>query len=86
MSEEAEKKYAILHSTATLSEARRGLAATSSGELVLFAGGYNAIGASARVDILNVSSGIWTTTALSLNLVLNLQPHPHEILSYLVEV
>jgi hypothetical protein len=47
------------HTTATLSEGRAYLAATSSGELVLFAGGWNATEqASARVDILNVSSGI----------------------------
>jgi hypothetical protein len=54
------------HTIATLSESRCCLAATSSGELVFFAGGYNATKqASARVDILNVSSGIWTTTTLS---------------------
>jgi hypothetical protein len=41
-------------------------ASTSSGELVFFVGGENATGqASARVDILNVSSGIWTTNTLS---------------------
>jgi hypothetical protein len=55
----------INHTTATLSEARCRLAATSSGELVFFAGGWNGTGASARVDILNVSSGMWTTTTLS---------------------
>jgi hypothetical protein len=81
------ESFVVNHSTATLSEACSHLTATSSGELVFFAGEYNATGqASARVDILNVSSGIWTTTTLSLNLVLNLQPHPHEILSSLVEV
>jgi hypothetical protein len=32
------------HTTATLSEARWDLAATSSGELVFFAGGWNATG------------------------------------------
>jgi hypothetical protein len=48
----------INRTTATLSEARYWLAATSSGELVFFAGGLNATGPSARVDILNVSSGI----------------------------
>jgi hypothetical protein len=53
------------HTTATLSEARWFLAATSSGELVFFGGGYNATGPSDRVDICNVTSGIWTTATLS---------------------
>jgi hypothetical protein len=55
------------HTTATLSEARSRLAATSSGELVFFAGGDNAITGqtSARVDILDISSGKWTTITLS---------------------
>jgi hypothetical protein len=53
----------ITHTTATLC-----YPAATSGELVFFAGGQSAIvglQASARVDILNVSSGIWTTTTLS---------------------
>jgi hypothetical protein len=53
------------HTTATLKEARAVLAATSSGEFVFFAGGYSATGPSDQVNILNVSSGIWRTTALS---------------------
>jgi hypothetical protein len=55
----------ITQTTATLSEARYWLAATSSGELVFFGGGRNATGASARVDIYNVTCGIWTTATLS---------------------
>jgi hypothetical protein len=85
----------LIHTTARLSQARDWLAATSSGELVFFGGGENATGkVSARVDILNVSSGKKKRMfqveigqqPLSLNLVLFLQPHPHEILSFLVEV
>jgi hypothetical protein len=83
---EMSESFVVNHTTATLSEARHHLAATSSGELVFFAGGQNATEYNARVDILNVSSGIWTTTTLSLNLGKCLQPHPHEILSSLVEV
>jgi hypothetical protein len=55
----------LTNTTATLSEARYWLAATSSGELVFFGGGRNATGASARVDIYNVTCGIWTTATLS---------------------
>jgi hypothetical protein len=44
---------------------RSALAATSSGELVFFAGGENTTGYNDRIDILNVSSGIWTTATLS---------------------
>jgi hypothetical protein len=41
--------------------------ATSSGELVFFAGGYNStIGPSDRVDIYNMTSGNWTTATLSI--------------------
>jgi hypothetical protein len=75
----------IIHTTTTLSEARAGLAATSSGELVFFAGGHSSTGPTDRVDIYNVTSGNWTTATLSLFLVLNLQPLPHKILSSLVE-
>jgi uncharacterized membrane protein YtjA (UPF0391 family) len=47
----------ITQTTATLSEARWQLVATSSGDLVFFGGGYNATGyPSARVDICNVIS------------------------------
>jgi hypothetical protein len=53
----------IIHTTATLSQARWKLAATSSGELVFFAGGRNSTGPSDRVDIYDVTSGSWTTTA-----------------------
>jgi hypothetical protein len=58
----------ITHITATLSEPRDLLAATSSGELVFFGGGYNGTSpnvASDRVDICNVTSGNWTTATLS---------------------
>jgi hypothetical protein len=55
----------IYHTTTTLSEARWALTATSSGELVFFAGGFNMTDESDRVDILNISSGVWTTTTLS---------------------
>jgi hypothetical protein len=39
-----QQQTGIVHTTATLSEARAQLVATSSGELVFFAGGANAIG------------------------------------------
>jgi len=58
----------VSHTTATLSVARGGLAATSSGELVFFGGGYNGglqYMPSNQVDICNVTSGIWTTATLS---------------------
>jgi hypothetical protein len=55
----------ITQTTATLSEARYQLAATSSGELVFFGGGNATTGPSGRVDICNVTSGIWTTANLS---------------------
>jgi hypothetical protein len=57
----------INQTTAALSEARTALAATSSGELVFFGGGYNTTNgtSSDRVDICNVTSGIWTTATLS---------------------
>jgi hypothetical protein len=60
-----QQRINLNHTTATLSEARCCLAATSLGELVFFAGGENTTGPSARVDMLNVSSGSWTTTTLS---------------------
>jgi hypothetical protein len=57
----------IIHTTTTLSQARYRLAATSSGELVFFAGGQNSTGQpSDRVDIYNVTSGSWTTATLSI--------------------
>jgi len=56
----------ITQTSTTLSEARTGLAATSSGELVFFGGGQNATGPSNRVDICNVTSGMWTTATLSI--------------------
>jgi hypothetical protein len=57
----------ITQTTATLSEARYWLAATSAGDLVFFGGGYNAtpFTPSNRVDICNVTSGSWTTATLS---------------------
>jgi hypothetical protein len=55
-----------IQATATLSQARYTLAATSLGELVFFGGGYNATGPSDRVDIYSVTSGIWTTASLSI--------------------
>jgi len=55
----------ITQSTATLSEARWKLAATSSGDLVFFGGGNKTTGPSAQVDICNVTSGSWTTATLS---------------------
>jgi hypothetical protein len=63
---DVEAQQGVNHTTATLSEARWGLASTSSGELVFFGGGQNTTGkVSDRVDILNVSSGIWTSATLS---------------------
>jgi hypothetical protein len=56
----------IIHTTTILSQARSRLAATSSGELVFFAGGENATGPSDRVDIYNVRSGSWTIATLSI--------------------
>jgi hypothetical protein len=57
----------ITHTTTTLSQARYALAATSSGELVFFGGGYDSTGQpSDRVDIHNVTSGSWTTSTLSI--------------------
>jgi hypothetical protein len=65
VTETQEQQGNITYTTTTLSEARYGLTATSSGELVLFGGGLNSTGASDRVDIYNVTSGSWTTATLS---------------------
>jgi hypothetical protein len=51
--------------TATLSIPRGDLAATSSQNLVFFAGGWNRPTEFNQVDIYNVTSGNWTTTTLS---------------------
>jgi hypothetical protein len=59
------QQQGIVHTTATLSEGRWRLAATSSGEIVFFAGGYNATVVRNNVDMCNVTSGIWTTATLS---------------------
>jgi hypothetical protein len=56
----------INETTTTLSHVRCCLAATSSGEFVFFAGGYNSTQASDRVDIYNMTSGSWTTSTLSI--------------------
>src|SRR4051812_21536917 len=50
--------------TASLSQARSALAATTVGNLALFAGGYNGT-QSDRVDIYNATSGNWTIASLS---------------------
>jgi hypothetical protein len=55
----------LVHKSARLSEARDSLAATSLGDLVFFGGGYTTTRASDRVDICDVTSGIWTTATLS---------------------
>jgi predicted Ser/Thr protein kinase len=52
-------------STATLSQARAGLAGTSVGNFVLFGGGWSSSGASNVVDIYNVPNNTWTTANLS---------------------
>jgi predicted Ser/Thr protein kinase len=59
------QRTSITHITANLSQSRDYLAATSSGELVFFGGGYNATGPSDRVDIYHVTSGSWTSATLS---------------------
>jgi hypothetical protein len=62
----AQRTVNVTQTTATASETRFLLAATSSGELVFFGGGYNARGeVSAQVGICNVTSGNWTIAALS---------------------
>jgi hypothetical protein len=66
--EEQNEGTLLNHITAILSEARSQHAATSSGELAFFAGGYNATGQSnVRVDILNDWSGSQRTTTLLLS-------------------
>jgi predicted Ser/Thr protein kinase len=57
----------VYATTATLSQARLALAATSSSELVIFAGGGDSLigPPSDRVNIYNVTSGSWTTATLS---------------------
>jgi hypothetical protein len=52
-------------STASLSQARHGLAATSVGSLALFAGGWGQGGASDAVDLYDASTGQWRTAVLS---------------------
>jgi hypothetical protein len=64
--------YNILNgswSTATLSQSRCCLAATSVGNLVLFGGGFNSKGPSNVVDVFDVTSNTWTNTTLSQALV-----------------
>jgi hypothetical protein len=64
---EVQQQGNVIYITTTLSQIRRNLAATSSGELVFFGGGENATGKpSDRVDIYNVTSGNWTATTLSI--------------------
>ena len=55
----------LIHTTATLSEARSELAATSVGNLALFAGGSGVSGYSDTVDIYHADTGAWSTAALS---------------------
>jgi len=55
----------LVHTTATLSEARRDLAATSVGNLALFAGGSGWSGYSDVVDVFNADTGSWSTATLS---------------------
>jgi hypothetical protein len=63
---EAAKQQANFNlTTATLSQPRVFVVATSSGDLVFFGGGYNGTGVSNRVDICNVTSGSWSTATLS---------------------
>jgi hypothetical protein len=52
-------------STATLSQPRCCLAATSVGNLVLFGGGQNSKVPSNVVDLFNVTNNTWTTATLS---------------------
>jgi predicted Ser/Thr protein kinase len=61
-------QQSFIDTTATLSEARFVLGATSSNELVFFGGGATSLtsGSTDRVDILNVTSDSWTTTTLSI--------------------
>ena len=52
-------------STASLSQGRYNLAATSAGNQVFFGGGYSSSGFSNAVDIFNTSTNAWTTANLS---------------------
>jgi hypothetical protein len=52
-------------STAALSEARAGIAATTVGQRVLFAGGQVGFGATETVDIFDAASHQWSTAQLS---------------------
>jgi hypothetical protein len=63
----AQQQVNIVQTTAVLSQQRCLLAATSSGELAFFGGGYYTVPftGSAQVDICNVTSGSWTTATLS---------------------
>lgn len=55
-----------LWSTAQLSVARGGLAATSVGNLAIFVGGYTSTGASSSVvDFYNIATETWSTAQLS---------------------
>jgi hypothetical protein len=51
--------------TATLSQARYGLASSSIGEIVAFGGGWNGSTFFSVVDMLNVTSNTWFTVTLS---------------------
>jgi predicted Ser/Thr protein kinase len=62
---DAQQQVTVIQTTATLSEARGQLAATSLGDLLFFGGGLNATELSNRVDIYNVKSESWTTATLS---------------------
>ena len=60
--------WSPLWSTATLSQAREGLSATSAGGMVFFGGGFtqsNDTDPSNVVDIYNTSTGTWSTATLS---------------------
>ncbi|MEO7292369.1 MAG: kelch repeat-containing protein, partial [Ginsengibacter sp.] len=50
---------------ATLSETRNAMAVASSGNKILFAGGYTGAGPSSRVDIYDITTNTWSTAALS---------------------
>jgi hypothetical protein len=63
---DAQQQGNIIQTTTTLSEARYNIAATSSKELVFFAGGFNSTKEpSDRVDIYNVTSGSWRLLYIS---------------------
>ena len=52
-------------STAQLSVARSYLAATSVGNIAIFAGGFPAGGPSDAVDLFDITTGLWSTAQLS---------------------